>query len=184
MIGWAPHVPVLSKERFGRRRRAGPANADRRERGLIDLGRAGLSAFCGVRVLVVEDEPMVSLALQDTLADLGCEVAGTAARLQPALDLAQNLSFDVAVLDIDLGGIRVDPVALAIAARRLPIVFVTGYGEDAAPRDVPGPVLEKPYEAGALERALREALGAVHEERSGGQAAAGRTGRRRPRAGP
>jgi CheY-like chemotaxis protein len=122
-----------------------------------------LSALRGVRVLVVEDEPMVSLALQDTLADFGCEVAGRAARLQPALDLARDLTFDVAVLDIDLGGTRVDPVAEAIAARSLPIVYVTGYGRDAAPRHVPGPVLEKPYEAAELQRALRKALGTLHE---------------------
>lgn len=133
-----------------------------------------MTGLRGLRVLVVEDEPMVSLALQDTLADFGCEVVGTAARLQPALDLADDLAFDIAVLDIDLGGMRIDPVAEAIAARGLPIVFVTGYGQDAAPRHVPGSVLEKPYEAANLERALRTALGALHEEPSGGRRAAAR----------
>ena len=139
---------------------------------MIDVERTASSALRGVRVLVVEDEPMVSLALQDALADFGCEVAGSAARLQPALDLAHRLTFDIAVLDIDLDGTRVDRVAEAIAARRLPVVFVTGYGPDAAPRHVSGPVLEKPYETANLERALRQALAARHEEPSGGQAAA------------
>lgn len=140
----------------------------------IDFERAVSSALRGVRVLVVEDEPMVSLALQDTLADFGCEVAGTAARLQAALAFAHDLAFDIAVLDIDLGGTRVDPVAEAIAARRLPIVFVTGYGQDAVPRHVAAAVLEKPYEVAQLQRALRRALGTLHEEPCGGQAAAGR----------
>jgi CheY-like chemotaxis protein len=136
--------------------------------------RAASSTLCGVRVLVVEDEPMVLLALQATLADFGCEVAGAAARLQPALELARGLSFDIAVLDIDLGGARIDPVAEAIAARGLPVVFVTGYGRDAAPRQVPAPVLEKPCEASDLQRALQDALAARHEEPSGGRQAAAR----------
>lgn len=139
-----------------------------------DLDRAASMALRGVRVLVVEDEPMLSLALQDMLADFGCEVVGSAARLQPALALAHELSFDIAVLDIDLGGVRIDPVAAVITARRLPIVFVTGYGRDAAPRHAGGPVLEKPYEPANLNRALRMVL-STHEERGGGRrAAAGR----------
>lgn len=101
---------------------------------------------------------MLSLALQDMLADFECEVVGTAARLAQALELARDLTFDIAVLDIELGGTRVDPVAAAIRARGLPIVFVTGYGQDGAPRDAPGPVLEKPYEADDLQRALDQAL--------------------------
>jgi len=104
---------------------------------------------------------MLSLALQDMLADLGCVVAGTAARLEQALPLACDLTFDIAMLDIDLGGKRVDPVAEAVCACSLPIVFVTGYGRDGAPRDLPGPVLEKPYEAADLQRVLGQALGAI-----------------------
>lgn len=105
---------------------------------------------------------MLSLALQDMLVDLECEVVGTAARLEPALALARDLTFDIAVLDINLGGTRVDPVAEAIAARRLPIVFVTGYDRDGAPRQVAGPVLEKPYEAADLQRALSRAFSTGH----------------------
>ena len=141
---------------------------------MIDFEPAASRTLRGVRVLVVEDEPMISLALQDVLADLGCEVAGAAARLQPALDLAQDLAFDIAVLDIDLGGMRIDPVALVIATRGLPVVFVTGYGPGAAPRQVPGAVLEKPYEAAHLQKALLAALRTRPEERSGGRRAAAR----------
>ena len=153
------------------REKSCPADAHRAQK-MIE--RAAASPLRGVRVLVVEDEPMVSLALQATLVDFGCDVAGTAARLQPALDLAHDLTFDIAVLDIDLGGTRIDPVAEAIAARGLPVVFVTGYGRDAAPRHVPGPVLEKPCEPTDLQRALRQALAARHEEPSGGRQAAAR----------
>jgi CheY-like chemotaxis protein len=131
------------------------------EQAINDLEPTSPPTPHGLRVLVVEDEPMLSLALQDMLADLGCVVAGTAARLEQALRLARELTFDIAMLDIDLGGKRVDPVAAAVCARRLPVVFVTGYGEDGAPRDLLGPVLEKPYEAADLQRALGQALGAT-----------------------
>ena len=57
-----------------------------------------------LRILIVEDEPVLSLDLQDILADLGHRVVGTAPRLEPAIDLARNADFDVAVLDVNLGG--------------------------------------------------------------------------------
>jgi len=121
-----------------------------------------MTALQGIRVLVVEDEPMLSLALQDLLVDCGCVVAGAAARLEPALDLARTLAFDIAVLDANLGGKRVDPLAEEIAARGLPIVFVTGYGLDGALRNVRAPVVEKPYQDETLRRAMIQALGQRH----------------------
>jgi CheY-like chemotaxis protein len=127
------------------------------------MGPPLVTPLDGLRVLVVEDEPMLSLALQDTLADLGCVVAGAAARLEPALRLARELNFDIAVLDINLGGERVDPVAEAVAARRLPVVFLTGYGRAGVPPHVPGQVIEKPYQPAILEAALGRAMGKRHE---------------------
>lgn len=114
-----------------------------------------MSSLRGARVLVVEDEAMLSLNLEAMLRDLGCVVAATADKLDNALQVARTSDFDVALLDLNLGGKRVDPVADAIRARGIPIVFVTGYGKTAAS----GLVLEKPYDAAALERMLNEALG-------------------------
>jgi CheY-like chemotaxis protein len=122
-----------------------------------------LIKIAGLRVFVVEDEPIVSLALQDMLADLECKVVGAAARLESALKLAHQMTIDIAVLDINLGGKRVDPVANAIVARWLPVLFVTGYGRESAPPHAAGPVLEKPYEVKGLQRALSEALRAHHD---------------------
>ena len=110
----------------------------------------------GARVLVVEDEAMLSLSLRDMLLDLGCVVAGTADKLDDALQMARTSEFDVALLDINLGGKRVDPVAEVIRARGTPIVFVSGYGRTGAS----GLVLEKPYDPADLERVLNQALGA------------------------
>ena len=113
-----------------------------------------MSTLRGARVLVVEDEAMLSLNLETMLLDLGCVVAGTADKLDNALQIARTSDFDVALLDINLRGKRVDPVAETIRARGTPIVFVTGYGKTAAS----GLVLEKPYDAATLERTLNEAL--------------------------
>lgn len=115
-----------------------------------------------LRILIVEDEPMLSLDLQDILADLGHRVVGTAPRLEPAIDLARNADFDVAVLDVNLGGERIDPVADIIAKRGLALVFVTGYGEAPAGHTT-APILKKPYHTGELERAIQKALIPPHE---------------------
>ena len=114
-----------------------------------------MSTLRGARVLVVEDEAILSLDLEAMLLDLGCMIAGSADKLDDALQMARTSDFDVALLDVNLGGKRVDPVAEAIRARGIPIVFVTGYGRTAAS----GLVLEKPYDAAALEQILNEALG-------------------------
>ena len=70
-----------------------------------------------MRLLVVEDEAILSLNLEAMLLDLGCVVAGTADKLDDALQIARTSDFDVALLDVNLGGKRVDPVAEAIRAR-------------------------------------------------------------------
>jgi CheY-like chemotaxis protein len=118
-----------------------------------------MSSLRGARVLVVEDEAMLSLNLETMLLDMGCVVAGTADKIDDALQIARTSQFDVALLDVNLGGKRVDPVAEAIRARGTPIVFITGYGKTAAS----GLVLEKPYSAAGLERMLNKALGAALE---------------------
>lgn len=111
----------------------------------------------GTRVLVVEDEALLSLDLEDMLRKLGCVVAGTAAKVDDALAMARTSDFDVALLDVNLGGKRVDPVADAIRERGTPVVYVTGYGKTAAS----GFVLEKPHNAADLERTLNSALAAT-----------------------
>jgi CheY-like chemotaxis protein len=116
--------------------------------------------FKGRRVLVVEDEVMIAMALEDTLADLGCVVIGPALDLDSALELASaGGEIDAALLDINLAGRRVFPVADALRARGVPVVFGTGYA-DIPMREIDrqSPVLLKPYRPGEVERALGEAL--------------------------
>jgi CheY-like chemotaxis protein len=115
----------------------------------------------GRRVLVVEDESMVSMLLEDFLADLGYVVVAVASRLNEALEKASSLTFDVAILDVNLNGKQTFPVAEALRASGRAIVFATGYGETTVPLEFRSvPILQKPFQQHDLERALRMAVGA------------------------
>src|SRR5580704_2712481 len=122
---------------------------------------ADTSALAGRRILVVEDEMMIAMLVEDMLAELGCSVVGPAHALDVALNLARTESgLDAALLDVNLGGQPVFAVADALRAKGVPAIFSTGYG-DAGLRDVDrgSPVLQKPFRAGDLARALHAALG-------------------------
>lgn len=114
-------------------------------------------------MLIVEDELMIAMLVEDMLADLGCTVVGPAHTLEAALKAAENEpDIDAALLDVNLAGQPVFPVADALRSRGAPLIFSTGYGE-AGLRDVDAgaPVLQKPFRAGDLARALQSALGIV-----------------------
>jgi CheY-like chemotaxis protein len=93
------------------------------------------------RVLVVEDEALVAMELTRVLTEAGAQVVGPAGNIEEALDLVANTPIDRAVLDINLGGRMVTPVAKALAERAIPFVYLTGYQE---PGVDDGPVLRKP----------------------------------------
>jgi CheY-like chemotaxis protein len=116
----------------------------------------------GLRILVVEDEAAISLLLEDMLLDFGCEVVGPAARLASALELAANEALDLAILDVNLAGEPIYPVAEALHNRSVPFVFSTGYGS-AGIKDLyrDRPVLQKPFAQHDLKQKLLKArLGA------------------------
>jgi len=103
---------------------------------------------------------MIAMLLEDMLGDLGCTVVGPAYALTSALALAAGESpIDVAILDINLAGRPVFEVADALRARRVPMIFSSGYG-DRGLREVDrgAPVLGKPFRAGDLAAALHQAL--------------------------
>jgi CheY-like chemotaxis protein len=87
----------------------------------------------GQRVLVIEDESLLTMLLQENLADLGCEVIGTASRFNDAMEKAKSLSFDVAILGVNLKGDPTFPIAETLAERGLAFVFATGYGTASFP---------------------------------------------------
>jgi CheY-like chemotaxis protein len=111
------------------------------------------------RVLVVEDELMIRMLLEDMLGELGYTVAAEAGRIDEALQAARTADFDLAILDLNLDGEPVLPVADALVARGMPFVFATGYGERGLPeayRD--RPTLKKPFQMEGLKQMLQTAL--------------------------
>jgi CheY-like chemotaxis protein len=109
----------------------------------------------GLRVLVVEDEAAISLLLEDMLLDFGCEVVGPAARLAAALEAVERETLDLAILDVNVAGEPIYPVAEALMLRQVPFVFSTGYGSAGikdAFRD--RPVLQKPFAQQDLKQKL------------------------------
>ena len=113
------------------------------------------AALEGLRVLVVEDEFLIAMLLQDTLESAGCIVSGPIPRLAEALDAAEGGIYDAAVLDVNLAGERIDPVAHMLARRDIPFVFVSGYGTSALPAEYAHrPSLRKPFKMAELLGAL------------------------------
>jgi CheY-like chemotaxis protein len=111
------------------------------------------------RVLVVEDELMIRMLLEDMLGELGYTVAAEATRIDEALEATKNADFDLAILDVNLNGQPISPVADALVARGTPFVFATGYGERGLPelyRD--RPTLKKPFQLDGLRQMLQSAL--------------------------
>ena len=107
------------------------------------------------RVLVVEDEALVAMELARVLTEAGAQVVGPAGNIEEALDLVANTPIDRAVLDINLGGRMVTPVAKALAERAIPFVYLTGYQE---PDVDDGPVLRKPASLELLLGALASGI--------------------------
>jgi CheY-like chemotaxis protein len=118
------------------------------------------SALMGVRILIVEDEFLVALQLEDDLKALGGETVGTYGDLASATDAARREEFDVAVLDINLNGRLVYPLADELAARGVPFIFVSGYSMTNLPeRFRAAPRIAKPYSVAALVSEVRSAVG-------------------------
>ena len=117
------------------------------------------SATPAKRILVVEDELMIRMLLEDMLGELGYTVAAEAARIEEALDAAKNADFDIAILDVNLNGQPISPVADALVARGMPFVFATGYGERGLPEPYRDrPTLKKPFQMDGLKQMLQTAL--------------------------
>lgn len=111
------------------------------------------------RVLVVEDEAMIAMLVEDMVIDFGSEVVGPVARMDQAISLALSAELDAAILDINVGGSVVFPVADILDGRGVPVIFATGYGSAGLPARFRGsPVLPKPFSGQSLAAALRGAL--------------------------
>ena len=116
-------------------------------------------AFAGRRVLIVEDESLVAMLLETILEDMGCVPVGPAATVDEGLRMASE-PVDAALLDVNVSGKQVFPIAEALKTRGVPFVFSTGYGEGGLPDQWRGqPTLQKPFTEAAVRDALMKAMG-------------------------
>ncbi|CAN7327168.1 response regulator [Phenylobacterium sp. LjRoot225] len=116
-----------------------------------------IETLTGARLLVVEDETLVAMMVEDMLSDLGCVVVNVAGSVSTGLALLADpaLALDGAILDVNLGGEKVYPVADALAAKGIPFMFATGYGIGGIAESYSHlPALAKPYEPQVLEKTL------------------------------
>jgi len=118
------------------------------------------ASLAGLRVLIVEDEMIIALEIESMLRALGCEVVGPVGTLKSALRLAHTEALDAAVLDVNLHGEKVFPVADELQARGIPFLFATGYGAWTMPEEWRGPCrLDKPFRSEELEKQMRSISG-------------------------
>ena len=117
------------------------------------------SPALGMRLLVVEDEYLIRLLLEDMLTEFGCIIGAAVGSIAEAIDLATKGDFDAAVLDVNLNGKEVFPVAEILERRGVPFMFVTGYGETNLPTALrERPTLQKPVQSEQLKSALESLL--------------------------
>jgi two-component sensor histidine kinase len=133
-----------------------PKRNDQRD-SLVEGGpSSGSPAEIQSRVMIVEDEALVAMMMEDFVEELGFSVCGPFSSLSAATLAARAGEFEAAVLDVNLGGELVYPLADLLAERGVPFIFVTGYGSDLVDsRFADIPVLQKPVQVGELRGAFR-----------------------------
>ena len=113
---------------------------------------------CG-SVFLVEDEVMIRMMVADMLEELGYTVAAEAGEIGEAVKLAQSTEFDLAILDVNVNGKVITPVAELINARNRPFIFATGYGSSGLPPEYRDrPALQKPFQLETLAQAISSAM--------------------------
>lgn len=114
-----------------------------------------MTPFVGIRVLVVEDEGAVAMLIEEMLEESGCEVVASVARLGTACAVASTAEIDLAMLDVNLAGELVFPVAEILRDRNIPFVFSTGYGASGIPSEFSQcHVLHKPFSDSDLQEKI------------------------------
>jgi CheY-like chemotaxis protein len=115
-----------------------------------------MADISGTRVLLVEDEGLVALMIEDMLEELGLKVVASAAQVAKACELATKASFDLALLDVNLAGELVYPVARILRDRKIPFLFSTGYGGPPLEQEFrEAPAIGKPFSVDQLSEILR-----------------------------
>jgi DNA-binding response OmpR family regulator len=113
----------------------------------------------GGSIFLVEDEVMIRMMVADMLGELGYNIAAEAGDVSEAVKLAQSIEVDLAILDVNVNGKVISPVADLIAARNRPFIFATGYGSSGLPVEYRDrPALQKPFQIETLARMIEQTL--------------------------
>ena len=113
----------------------------------------------GCSVFLVEDEVMIRMMVADMLEELGYKIAAEAGEINEALKLVQSTEFDFAILDVNVNGKVISPVADLIKARNRPFIFATGYGSSGLPEQYRDrPALQKPFQLETLAQMISATL--------------------------
>ena len=116
----------------------------------------------GGSVFLVEDEVMIRMMVADMLEELGYSVAAEAGEINEAVRLAGTTEFDIAILDVNVNGKVISPVAEVLAGRGRPFIFATGYGAQGLPEEYRNrPTLQKPFQMETLAKVLADTLKGV-----------------------
>lgn len=123
----------------------------------------------GMRVLIVEDNYVVADALRYLIDGYGGSVTAIVPSVERAMEALSAGGVDIAVLDIDLHGVSVVPLAEHLRTQGMPFVFLTGYGDaEILPEHLRGqPRFDKPVQAERLVQALLDLIGLVQPPRRG-----------------
>jgi CheY-like chemotaxis protein len=120
------------------------------------MSATGLS---GRSVFLVEDEVMIRMMVADMLEELGYRVAAEAGDINEAMRLAQATEFDIAILDVNVNGKVISPVADVIKAKGCPFIFATGYGSSGLPEQYRDrPALQKPFQLETLAQVIASTM--------------------------
>ncbi|MCP1998172.1 response regulator [Nitrobacter winogradskyi] len=110
-------------------------------------------------VFLVEDEVMIRMMVADMLEELGYSIAAEAGDIEQALQLARTTNFDIAILDVNVNGKLISPVAEVIEGRNRPFIFATGYGTQGLPPEYRNrPSVQKPFQMDGLDAVIRSTL--------------------------
>lgn len=140
---------------FDRQSRANSPSAMHKPSNLVQLGNGGRK-----RIMLVEDEALVGMMMRDMLNDLGYFVVGPFCSVAEARSALDGQQFDCAILDLNLSGEMVYPIATLLEARGTPFMFATGYGPECTDKRYAHiPVIQKPIAREILDAFLRDQLG-------------------------
>jgi DNA-binding response OmpR family regulator len=113
----------------------------------------------GGSVFLVEDEAMIRMMVADMLEELGYRVSAECGEIGEAMKLAQHAEFDIAILDVNVNGKVISPVAELVRVRNRPFIFATGYGSSGLPEEYRDrPTLQKPFQLETLAKMIDIAL--------------------------